>query len=317
MNRKLPPLNALRAFEAAARTGSFKDAAEELHVSQSAISHQIKHLEQVLRVRLFDRGARAVTLTGVGGGYLPYLQKAFDFIADGTRILTHEQRDDILTLRTYSTFAVRWLIPRLAGLQAQHPDLQIRLITAQNDPDFNGRDIDIAVVIGRATRSDLHYEYLFRPTLFTVCNPRILNDDGRLQSPADLARRTILQVHSSPDDWPTWLQAAGGCEVDLAAGLSFDSYDHALRMAARGLGVALAMQPYVSEDFAAGLLVNPLPDHVPPAPGDWWLAYPPASAEAGKIKAFQAWLIAEIESDPELSPLRASGCAHRPGGANG
>jgi LysR family transcriptional regulator, glycine cleavage system transcriptional activator len=151
--RTIPPLNALRAFEAAARTGAFKEAALELHVSQSAVSHQIKHLEKVLGVKLFDRGTRAVALTEAGRTYLPFLQQAFDSISDGTRLVTRVTRDDVLTVRMYSTFAVRWFISRLHRFQDRHPKLQVRLMTSQLDTALPDQDIDLAVVIGRPVRS--------------------------------------------------------------------------------------------------------------------------------------------------------------------
>ncbi len=303
--RSIPPLNALRAFEAAARRGSFKDAALELHVSQSAISHQIKHLEKVLGVQLFDRGTRAVVLTEAGRTYLPFLQQAFDSISDGTRLLTRVTREDVLTVRMYSTFAVRWLVSRLQRFQEKHPDLQVRLMTSQLDPVFPDQDIDLAVVIGRPVPGRVHYEYLFSPTMFPVCSPKLMTARNRIKCPSDLAGFTILQVYPSAGDWAAWLKATGTPGVNPDAGLSFDSYDHALRMAARGMGVALAMQPYVSEDLAAGLLVAPLPRHTVPAPGNWYLVYMADHRKLRKIVAFQAWLLEEIHADGSLAKLRS------------
>jgi LysR family glycine cleavage system transcriptional activator len=302
--RSLPPLNALRAFEAAARTGSFKEAALELHVSQSAISHQIKHLEQVLAVKLFDRGTRAVLLTEAGRTYLPFLQQAFDSISDGTRMLTRATREDVLTVRLYSTFAVRWLVSRLHRFQDRHPALQVRLMTSQLDAEFPDQDIDLAVMIGRPSPGRVHYEYLFSPTMFPVCSPKLLAARKRITRPSDLAGFTILQVYPSAGDWAAWLKATRVKGVDPDAGLRFDSYDHALRMAARGMGVALAMQPYVSEDLAAGLLVAPLPRHTVPAPGDWYLAYMADHRRVRKIAVFQAWLLDEVSADEDLAALR-------------
>lgn len=302
--RTIPPLNALRAFEAAARRGSFKDAALELHVTQSAISHQIKHLEETLAVQLFDRAARAVALTEAGRTYLPFLQQAFDAISDGTRLVTRVLREDVLTVRMYSTFAVRWLVSRLHRFQEAHPDLQVRLMTSQLDPVFPDEDIDLAVVIGRSAAGRVHYEYLFSPTMFPVCSPKLLAGRPRIRRPADLAAFTILQVHPSAGDWAAWLEAQGVRGIDPDAGLRFDSYDHALRMAARGMGMALAMQPYVSEDLAAGLLTAPLPRHTVPAPGNWYLVYLTEHRGLRKITAFQDWLCAEIAADESLSGLR-------------
>jgi LysR family glycine cleavage system transcriptional activator len=302
--RSIPPLNALRAFEAAARTGSFKEAAIELHVSQSAVSHQIKHLEKVLGVKLFDRGSRAVVLTASGRTYLPFLQQAFDSISDGTRLLTRANREDVLTIRMYSSFAVRWLISRLNRFQDLHSDLQVRLMTSQLDPVFPDQDIDLAVIIGHPVPGRVHYEYLFSPTMFPVCSPKLLTAHKPIKRPSDLAAFTILQVYPSAGDWPAWLKASGAKGIDPDAGLRFDSYDHALRMAARGMGVALAMQPYVSEDLAAGLLTAPLPRHTVPALGNWYLAYMADHRKLRKIAAFEAWLLSEIDADESLAALR-------------
>jgi LysR family transcriptional regulator, glycine cleavage system transcriptional activator len=308
--RSIPPLNALRAFEAAARTGSFKEAALELHVSQSAISHQIKHLEKVLAVKLFDRGARAAMLTEAARSYLPFLQQAFDSISDGTRLLTRVTREDILTVRMYSTFAVRWLISRLHRFQDLHSDLQVRLMTSQLDPVFPDPDIDLAVIIGHPVPGRVHYEYLFSPTIFPVCSPKLLTARRPIKRPSDLAAFTILQVYPSAGDWAAWLKASGARGIDPDAGLRFDSYDHALRTAARGMGVALAMQPYVSEDLAAGVLIAPLPRHTVPAPGNWHLIYMADHRKLRKIAAFQAWLLGEISADESLAarrlPVRAN-----------
>lgn len=303
--RTIPPLNALRAFEAAARTDSFKEAGIELHVSQSAVSHQIKHLEQVLKVPLFDRGGRGVTLTDAGRTLLPFLQQAFDSISDGTRLLTQPAREDVLTVRMYSTFAVRWLVSRLHRFQERHADIKVRLMTSQVDPVFPDRDVDLAVVIGQPLRGGrIHYQYLFSPTIFPVCSPKLISERKPPRRPSDLAAFTILQVYPSAGDWVTWIAATGAKGIDPDAGLRFDSYDHALRMAARGMGVALAMQPYVDEDLAAGLLVAPLPRHAVPSPGDWHLAYVSEYRRLRKIEEFQSWLLEEIVADESLAPLR-------------
>jgi LysR family glycine cleavage system transcriptional activator len=302
--RSIPPLNALRAFEAAARTGSFKHAALELHVSQSAISHQIKHLEKVLGRKLFDRGTRVVSLSAAGRTYLPFLRQAFDSISDGTRLLTRVTREDVLTVRMYSTFAVRWLVSRLNKFQDRHPDINVRLTTSQIDTVFPDQDIDLAVMIGQPVAGQVHFEYLFSPTMFPVCSPKLITSRNRITRPSDLEGFTILQVHPSADDWAAWLKATRTKGVDPDSGLSFDSYDHALRMAARGLGVALAMQPYVSEDLAAGLLIAPLPQYTVPATGDWYLVYVAEHKSLRKIKSFQAWLLDEIDADESLAKLR-------------
>lgn len=303
MSRKLPPLNALRAFEAAARTGSFKQAADELNVSQSAISHQIKHLEEYLITALFFRRTRAIELTPAGERFFPFLQEAFDQMAEGARLVSQMDRDNILTLQTYSTFAVRWLMLRLGRFQQRYPDITLRLTTSQWNVDFNEQDTDLAIMIGVPETEKIHYDYLFTPRMFPVCSPGLLRGGNPLETPADLANHTILQVYPSKDDWFVWLDACDVEGVDPNSGLSFDSYDHALRMAVRGHGVALAMQPYVGEDFAAGLLTNPFPDLEIKAPSKWFLTYPESRSKIAKIRRFRDWLLEEIAGDPDLAPL--------------
>ncbi|WP_417624897.1 transcriptional regulator GcvA [Paremcibacter congregatus] len=307
MKRHIPPLNALKSFEAAARMGSFRDAAEELHVSHSAVSHQIKRLEEYLETELFIRHPRSVELSKAGKKYYPVLRDAFDRIAEGTKTLLKPHQRNVLTIQTYSTFAIRWLIQRLPDFNAAYPDLQVRLNTAQSDVDFDNEDIDLAVMIGHPENSDLAYEYLFSPELFPVCAPALLSSDLGLKSPADLAKHTILQVYPSERDWEIWLSKNKVENVDLTSGINLDSYDHALKTAVRGIGVALGMQPYVKEDLDSGHLVRPFGNTSIPAPGNWFMVYPKEKHANAKVNCFRGWLLEQICSDPELSARRIEG----------
>ncbi|MEY4375819.1 MAG: hypothetical protein RJB26_369, partial [Pseudomonadota bacterium] len=205
MRRVLPPLNALRSFEAAARHGSFKAAAEELCVSHSAISHQVKLLEQYLGLELFSRHSRAVELTRAGRAYYPVLRETFDRLADSTALLLTPKRQDVLTIQLYSTFAIRWLIPRLPDFQTKHPQINVRLNTSQRDVDFEHEDVDACVLIGTPANDDLQYTYLCGSELLPVCSPALLNGKTPLRTPADLAQHTLLQVYPSRRDWGLWL----------------------------------------------------------------------------------------------------------------
>jgi LysR family glycine cleavage system transcriptional activator len=307
MKRRLPPLTALKAFEAAARLGSFREAAEELSVSQSAISHQVKHLEEQLEIELFVRTPRAVELSVAGATYFPIVREAFDRIADGTKQLLSPQEENILTVQMYSTFAVRWLMPRLHTFQQAHPNIKVRVNSSQMDADFSERGIDLALMIGQRRRDEIHYEYLFSPTMLAVCSPRykeVAETDGQpLELPADLAGHPILQVYPSANDWPVWLEANKVDNVDPDAGLRFDSYDHALKMAARGMGVALAMQPYLAEDIEAGHLIDIFPERRVRTIGHWFLTYPKERANIRKVRLFQEWLKGQISEDATLVPL--------------
>jgi len=169
--KRLPSLNALRAFEAAARHMSFKQAAEELNVSQSAVSHQVKGLEDSLGIALFARRTRGVELTRKGTMYYPVLRSAFESIAEATDMILEEHSVSVLTLHVYSTFTIRWLLPRLARFQESRQDVQVRLHTAQSDVNCGQNDVDAAIVIGQPREKALQYDYLFSCELSPVCSP--------------------------------------------------------------------------------------------------------------------------------------------------
>jgi len=300
MRKKLPPLTALRSFEAAARHCSFRDAAEELCVSHSAISHQVKQLESYLGIDLFLRKSRAVELTESGRVYYPLLREAFDRISEGTELLIAPQSPGILTVQLYSTFAIRWLIPRLPGFNKAHPEIQVRLLTSQADVDFQQADVDMCVMIGSPTDNKLHYDHLFDAVMYPVGGPALLSGEPALESPADLAKHTILQVYPSRKDWYVWLDGSGVEGVDPESGLQFDSYDLALSTATQGLGIALGMQPYLSRDLKAGLLVELFPGYRVRADGEWYLVCRREKAHSRKVAAFREWILAEVAADPEL-----------------
>lgn len=300
MRKRIPPLTALRSFEAAARHCSFRDAAEELCVSHSAISHQIKQLESHLGVELFIRKSRAVELTETGLMYYPVLREAFDRIAEGTDMLRAPQSPGVLTVQLYSTFAIRWLIPRLTRFNEANPEIQVRLHTSQDDVDFQQADVDLCVMIGSRSSANLHYDHLFNSQMFPVGSPALLTGDTPIQSPDDLAKHTILQVYPSRKDWHVWLNGVGATGVDPESGLQFDSYDVALSTAAQGLGIALGMQPYMSRDLKAGVLVELFPGRQVKADGEWYLVCRRERAHSSKVVAFREWILAEVANDPDM-----------------
>ena len=299
--RRLPSLNALRAFEVAARHLSFKAAADELHVSQSAVSHQVKALENYLGVALFDRKTRAVELTRRGRLYYPILRDAFDTIAEGTEMLLGESPAASLTVQVYSTFTMRWLLPRLVGFQEAHSEVMVRLHTAQTNPDFEQSDIDAAIMIGEATGIGLRQDYLFDCELSPVCSPAYLEKHGAINSPAELASHALLQVYPSAEDWYVWLQANGAGQVNPDRGQQLESYDVALTSAAQGMGVALGQQPYIARDLATGSLVELFPQLRVRNPLQWHLTCRREHGELPKLRAFREWLLEEIRRDDTLS----------------
>ncbi len=300
MRKRLPPLNALRTFEAAARNGSFKHAAKELCVSHSAVSHQIKQLERHLGVELFIRKARSVELSKRGQAYYPVLRAAFDRIAEGTERIFTPDVPGILTVQSYSTFAIRWLIPRLPAFREQNPDISVRLHTSQFDVDFEHEDIDVCISIGDGARAGLRYEFLFTSSIFPVCSPSLLDDGNPFGSPSELANQTLLQVYPSEKDWWTWLNKNGVVNIDPDSGLQFDSYDMAWNTAMQGHGIALGMVPFVARDLEAGLLVEPLPGRRVRTSGDWNLVCRKETATSDKLVKFREWILREIQKDETM-----------------
>lgn len=303
VRRPIAPLNSLRAFEAAARHGSFRAASDELCVSHSAISHQVKQLEQYLKTELFLRKTRSVELTKSGRMLYRVLRDSFDRIADCTDAILAPRRQDTLTVRLYSTFAVRWLIPRLPKFQALHPEIKFRLNSSQMDVDFDRDDVDACIFIGKATHEELSYTPLFGVEVYPVCSPRLKAGNQAIETPADLVNQTILQVLPSQRDWVFWLEHWEIGNVDPDAGLIFDSYDHSLSAAREGVGVALGMQPYVAKDLRAGVLVEALPAMRVRLDNGWFFVTRKERVKEPKIAAFRTWLLQEVASDPDIENL--------------
>lgn len=301
--RKLPPLNALRAFEAAARHQSFKDAAEELAVSQSAVSHQIKALEDYLDASLFTRKTRAVELTRKGKLLYPILRNAFDSIWEGTQMLLEESSMSVLTLHVYSTFTMRWLLPRLPRFQESHPNIQVRLHTSQADVNFAQEDIDAAIMVGQPTDSNLHYDYLFDCELFPVCSPGYIRKNGPITRPEELANHPILQVYPSAGDWYVWLEGNEVTGVAPDSGLQLESYDVALSSAVQGIGIALGQQPYIDRELETGDLVELFPELRLRNTNRWYLACRSEKRHTAKMEALRSWLLGEVANDPNLPQL--------------
>lgn len=306
MLHRLPSLNAIRAFEAAARVGSFRAAARELSVTPSAISHQVRSLEALLGVDLFRRNGTHLELTEAGRSYLPQLSSAFQQIEQATRTVSRLYASSRLTVQTYSTIAIRWLVPRLNGFREACPEVDVRLFTSQADVDLSTDDVDLALRVGKPEEGNVHHEYLFTPVIFPVCSPALLEGPTPLATPRDLSGQTILQVYPSHEDWEHWLEFHGITDVDPDAGLVFDSYDHALATACRGLGVALGMEPYVHDDLATGMLTRPFPDLDVMSHRSWYLVCRKEEKERPHIAGFRDWLLEQLEQDPAISALRGS-----------
>lgn len=296
MGRRLPPLNALRAFEAAARHLSFTRAAHELNVTQAAVSHQVKALEARLGLALFRRLNRALILTEDGQAYLPPVRDAFDAIAEATRRLEARLSGGALTVSTMDSFAAAWLVPRLGRFRAAHPDIDVRITITDRLVDFVRDDVDLGIRYGRGHYPGLRVVRLLTEDIFPVCSPALLRGDNPLRTPADLCHHTLLH-DDMREDWRMWLMAAGVAGVDPTRGPAFSHSHLVLQAAADGQGVALGRGALVAHDLAAGRLVKPF-DISLAADYAYYVVTLEAAAAQPKIAAFRDWLLEEARRDP-------------------
>ena len=284
--RRLPSLNGLRAFEAAARHGGFVGAAEELHVTQAAISRMVRLLEERLQVRLFERRPNGLALTPQGRMLQPRLTAAFDAIAGAAAQVLAVGLQPVLTVGVGPSFAVRWLIPRLADFHRNNPGLEVRLATGGAINPFN-EEWTCGILLGNGDWPGYEAEQLFSTELILVCAPAIAR---RLAEPAQLEKETWLKAVHAPEDHRLWLKAAGAAAALCASTITFDNYGMALQAAIDGVGVAVALRAYVEDDIAAGRLVSPFAVAVP-ADRAWYLVYRPFRCEDPALIAFRQWLI--------------------------
>ena len=295
MARRLPPLNALRAFEAAARHLSFTQAAEELHVTQAAVSHQVKGLEDYLGIKLFRRFNRALLLTDEGQAYLPSLTKALDLIDHTTRRLVKKDPSGPLTVSVLPSFAARWLVPRLGRFQRAHPEVDLRIDPAAHMVDFDRGDVDIGIRYGRGDYPKLRADRLMEEDIFPVCNPALLKGEHPLEDPEDLSHHTLLH-DDGHGDWRTWLLAASVERVDPTRGMVFSDSSMLIEAAKQGQGVALARSVLAADELEAGTLVRPFGEGVP-SEYAYYIVCPEDTAEQPKIVAFREWLLSETRGE--------------------
>jgi LysR family glycine cleavage system transcriptional activator len=300
VSRPIPPLNPLRAFEVAARHLSFTRAAEELFVTPSAVSHQIKTLEESLGIALFTRDAKSLSLTAAGKAYLPGVQQAFKQLAHATHQLqTHGM--PALKINIPPTFAVKWLIPRMDRFMKAHPDIDLKVSTSNHTVDFSREDFDLSVRYGRGNYPGLHSELCLPVEVFPVCSPALMRGEHPLLTPADLKHHTLLHDDSTYTDvsnpnWAMWLEHAGVTGIDATRGPSFWPSHLVINAAIDGLGVALAKKNWVVKDLADGLLVRPF-DISLPVEFSYFIVYPQERVEDRRIAAFVDWVRQEVAGD--------------------
>ncbi|WP_439372845.1 transcriptional regulator GcvA [Bradyrhizobium sp. PMVTL-01] len=297
MTARLPSLNGLRAFEAAARHLSFTLAASELNVTQTAISHQIRRLEEELGIRLFIRQNRALALTPEARDYLPGVRAAFNDLRLATDRLLRKDDDKVLTVSTLASLAAKWLLPRLADFQEQHPGIDVRITTSTSLVDFQRDDVDAAIRYGRGQWPGLRADWLMADELFPVCSPSLLRGEKPLRRPEDLRNHPLLHTsNANSDDWRLWLTAAGlPANIAQHPGITFDMIFMTIQAAIDGIGVAMGRTSYVQDDIAKGRLVVPFKIALP-ADAGFYLVAPDGRRETPKLTAFRQWLVAATQN---------------------
>jgi LysR family glycine cleavage system transcriptional activator len=303
-SRRLPPLNALRAFEAAGRLESLTDAAAELNVTPAAVGHQVKALESYFEQALFERRYRAIALTEKGRLLLAGLTDGFDRLSESVDAFNTLEEQRALMISCCTSFAARWLVPRLDNFRVLHPDIDVRLDATQRLVDLRREDFDLGIRFGPGQWEGLESDYLVDEEFILVASPSLL---ARIpvNKPSDLALHTLLHREDSPGplplDWAIWLQAAEVDNVDANRGIRYNMESMAIQAAVDGHGIALVSNVLVKADIEAGKLVR-LFDLGLPVSGDvaYYLAYTPSRLRHPRVAAFRAWILNEVSDATQL-----------------
>jgi LysR family glycine cleavage system transcriptional activator len=295
MRPRLPPLNNLKAFEAAARHESFTRAAEELCVTQGAVSQQVKALEEGLGIKLFNRERQRLNITEAGRDYLMVVRDALDRIAVGTERLLQRQNAGVLTVSTSPDFAAKWLVHRLGHFAEAHSGIDLRVSATLHHIDFAREDVDLAVRHGEGHWPGLETVQLSGEQLFAVCSPKLLSGRHRLGKPADILKFPLIHLDSRAD-WTNWLRAAGVNQDDATHGPVLNRASMVIDAAIDGQGVALARTTLAAWDLINGRLVRPFPVSLPLSK-TYWVICPKATSNLPKIVTFREWLLAEASRD--------------------
>lgn len=289
---RLPPLNAIRAFEAAARHLSVTLAADELSVTPGAVSRQIKSLESTLGLQLLKRSHRQIALTSYGSEYYRAITQALDALRNATRKLKRRSHRKQLKIRAYTTFAMRWLIPRLSSFHQAHPEIEVLLKASLEPVDFRKEDIDAAIRLGDGHWANANCYRLVSNVLAPVASPDLLASGPRLKRPADLAQHTLLHSIARLDDWMFWLESAGvDARFDARAGMTYESSAMSYAAAIEGQGVAIAQLFLVENDLRNGRLVLPFKHTLDLGEYTYYLLTPDHKPESASMTTFRLWLL--------------------------
>jgi LysR family glycine cleavage system transcriptional activator len=296
MSRRLPPLKSLQAFEAAARRGSFNEAATELFVTPSAISHQVKSLEDFLGISLFRRARRQVQLTIAGERYLASVSHALDEIDLATRRLLASSNSGAVNISVAPAFLTRWLVPKVRDFQDRHPDIELRLSPNNGEIDFAWSDIDLAVYFGDGNWPGLEVYFLREVVMVPVCSPAFVEANPQMTKPDELAGHTLIDISTRPAEWDEFLASFGVTRKKRGKRLSFSSTSLALGAAMENLGIALADRQLVAREVLYGRLVTPLDISVGNHLG-YYLVYQKDRKLTQEMRAFLDWMMDEMAEE--------------------
>ncbi len=302
MSKRLPPLNALRVFDAAARHLSFTKAAEELFVTQAAVSHQIKSLEDFLGLKLFRRRNRSLLLTEEGQSYYLDIKEIFSALNDATRKLQARSAKGALTVSLLPSFAIQWLVPRLSSFNMAYPGIDVRIQAVDREEEKLADDVDVAIFYGRGNWPGLRVDKLYAEYLLPVCSPLLLTGDKPLTSPAELEHFTLLH-DASRRDWQAYTRQLGLQHINVQQGPIFSHSAMVLQAAIHGQGVALANNVMAESEIEAGRLVCPFND-VLVSKNAFYLVCHDSQAELGKIAAFRQWILEKAAGEQEKFRFR-------------
>ena len=299
MRKRFPLLNALRAFEAASRHGSLSGAAAELSVTTGAVSRQISRLETYLDCPLFTRNPRGVVLTSKGGTYANALTEAFDRIDDATDTLRSGGVPASLSVFSFTTLAMEWLLPKLDSFRDLHPGIDLKLVASSEPVGLYDGQVDVGLWIGPEQWRGIHFDVLFNADHFPVCSPALLENGLPLREPGDLRHHPLLYSTARIPNWPDWMTAAGIDDLSVSREMRFENSSNAYRAARDGLGVALGQRLFVAEDIAAGRLVAPLPLCIRSS-RSYCLVCLDTRRTDWKIEAFRDWISARVTESEAL-----------------
>lgn len=310
MSSHLPPLTALRAFEAAARYLSIKKAAEELHVTPAAVGHQIKVLESYVGTQLFRRLNRGLRLTNAGEACLPQLRDGFALLSRGVERAMARDHRPRLVVSVAPVLAVKWLVPRLDRFLEAQPDLELRIETTTRVVDLEREEIDIGVRFSPGASPGIRADLLFHENVSPVCSPALCRGPRAIRKPTDLRWHTLIHVMGETQDrtwpsWPGWLESAGSTEVDGRSGPRFNQTGTAVQAAVEKQGVALVGYVCIADELASGQLVRPFGDSFRvQTEFAYYVVFADSRDHRPEVESFRSWLIEEADSDPSRRSTR-------------